>query len=117
MIDKYKKAYTEVLEILNHLSEKEYCKIPKEKINFYKENMDKEYSYNFNPEIDISKQYISEEANAILISLFRDFFATEKQKEILKNLLKQNQEQSEQSKRESYDLDNFFKKKARNNRR
>lgn len=112
MINKYKKAYTEVLEILNHLPEEEYCKIPKEKLDFFKENMDKDYIYNINPQLELSKQYISEEANAILISLFRDYFSTEKQKETLENLLKQNQERLEQSKREVYKVDNLFKRRS-----
>lgn len=110
MIAQYKRAYTEVLEILNHFSEEEYCKIPKEKIDFYKENMDKDYIYSINPKLELSKQYISKEANAILISLFRDYFATEKQKKVLKNLLNQNQERLEQAKRERYSADNIFKK-------
>ena len=72
--------------------------------------MDKNYIYHINSKLELSKQYISEEANAILISLFRDYFATEKQKKILKNLLNRNQEKSEQVKRELYNVDNIFKK-------
>lgn len=110
MTAQYKKAYTEVIEILNHLPEEEYYKIPKEKIDFYKKNMDKDYIYTINPKLELYKQYISKEANAVLISLFRDYFATEKQKKILKNLLNQNQERLEQAKREIYNSDNIFKK-------
>ncbi len=110
MVQTYAKAYTEVLEILSHFSEAEYSKIPKEKINFYKENMDKDYIYIIDPKIDLSKQYISKEANAILISLFRDYFATEKQKTVLENLLNQNQVKLEKEKREKYNPDNIFKK-------
>lgn len=111
----YSKAYTEVLEILNHLSEEEYSKIPIEKIEFYKNNMDKEYDYKINPEVDLEKQYISNEANAILITLFRDYFATDKQREILKNLLRQNQDKLEQEKREKYNPNNIFKENIRLN--
>ena len=114
MTNMYKKAYTEVLEILSHLSEEEYSKIPKEKIDFYKENMDKDYIYKINPQLELYKQHISEEANAILVSLFRDYFANERQKEILKRLLNKNQEKLEQSKREKYDVDNIFKNKSNN---
>ncbi len=110
MIDKYARAYTEVLEILSHFSEEEYYKIPKEKIEFYENNKDNNYEFVINPEVDLSQQYISKEANAILISLFRDYFATENQKETLKNLLKQNQEQLEEIKKEKYSQDNLFKK-------
>lgn len=109
MINNYAKAYTEVLEILRYFSAEEYSKIPKEKIDFYKSNMDKDYDYNINPNIDLSKQYISKEANAILISLFRDYFATENQKKTLNKLLNQNQEKLENIKRKKYDIGKLFK--------
>ena len=69
-----------ILEILKYFSEEEYSKIPKEKIDFYKKNMDKNYNFKINPEIDLSNQDISAEANAIIINLFTDYFATENQK-------------------------------------
>ena len=40
---KYAKAYTEVLEIISYFPQEAYNKIPSEKINFYKQNMDKNY--------------------------------------------------------------------------
>ena len=114
MINTYAKAYTEVLEILKYFSEEEYSKIPQEKIEFYKNNMDKNYNYNINPNIDLSKQYISKEANAILITLFRDYFATESQKKTLNNLLNQNQNKLENIRREKYNSNNIFSKNYRN---
>lgn len=114
MINTYAKAYTEVLEILKYFSEEEYSKIPQEKIEFYKNNMDKNYNYNINPNIDLSKQYISKEANAILITLFRDYFATESQKKTLNNLLNQNQNILENIRREKYNSNNIFSKNYRN---
>lgn len=109
MNNRYERAYTEVLEIISHFSEEEYSKIPAEKIEFYKQYQDKNYKYSINPEKDLSEQYISEEANAILISLFRDYFATERQKEVLKNLLNQNQVKLEDKKKEKYSSDVFKK--------
>lgn len=114
MTDIYARAYTEVVGILNCLSEEEYDKIPKEKIAFYKENMDKDYKYSINPKIDLSKQNISKEANAILISIFRDYFATEIQKKTLQKLLNENQEKLETEKRKKYNQDDIFKKKSNN---
>lgn len=114
MVNTYAKAYTEVLEILKYFSEEEYSKIPQEKIEFYKNNMDKNYKYNINPNIDLSKQYISKEANAILITLFRDYFATESQKKTLNNLLNQNQNKLENIRREIYNSNNIFSKNYRN---
>ena len=76
--------------------------------------MDKNYNYNINPNIDLSKQYISKEANAILITLFRDYFATESQKKTLNNLLNQNQNKLENIRREKYNSNNIFSKNYRN---
>ena len=109
MINTYAKAYTEVLEILKYFSEEEYSKIPQEKIDFYKNNMDRNYNYNINPNIDLSQQYISKEANAILITLFRDYFATESQKKTLNNLLNQNQNKLEKKKKKKYNSNDIFK--------
>ena len=104
---KYARAYTEVLEIISHFSEEEYSKIPQEKIDFYKENMDKEYYYKFDPDKNIADQYISQEANNVIITLFRDYYATDKQKETLEKLLVQNEQKSET---ENENSNNIFKK-------
>ncbi len=108
MNNEYSKAYTEVLEIINHFSEDEYKKIPREKIDFFEKNKDKDYNFQINPNADLAEQNISQNANAILVSLFRDYFATDNQKKILKNLLKQNQEKIEIEKHEKYNPDNIF---------
>lgn len=110
----YAKAYTEVLEIINHFSEDEYKKIPKEKIDFYEKHKDRKYDFKINPNIDLAEQNISRKANAILVSLFRDYFATAKQKEILRNLLQQNQEKLEKEKYLKYNPDNIFNKSNSN---
>ena len=114
MTNSYAKAYTEVLEILSHFSKEEYSKIPQEKINFYKSNMEKNYEYSINPNIDLSKQYISKEANAILLSIFRDYFANDRQRKTLNNLLSQNQEKLENIKREKYISKNILINNNRN---
>lgn len=106
----YARAYTEVLEIIKYFPKKEYEKIPLEKIQFYKNNMDKNYKFTINPEIDLDKQNISMEANAIIVNLFRDYFANENQKLKIKEILNLNQEKEEEEKRKKYDPDNIFKK-------
>lgn len=108
MITAYKRAYTEVIEIIKYFPNEEYARIPLEKINYYKENMDKDYNFQINPNIELEKQNISREANAILVTLFNDYFATDRQKEILNNLLKQNQQILEELKQEKYNPNNLF---------
>lgn len=108
--DKYSKAYTQVLEIIKYFPKEEYNKIPKEKIEFYKNNMDKDYKFTINPKIDLAEQNVSNEAGAVIIKLFRDYFATEKQKEKLEEIIKLNQKKSELEKREKYNPEDLFKK-------
>ena len=112
----YAKAYTEVLEIIRHFPKEEYFKILIEEIEFYQKNMDKNYNFSINPEIDLSEQNISSEANAIIVNLFRDYFATEEQKIKIKEILDLNQKKEEQEKREKYNPDDILKKtnKAKN---
>jgi len=109
MSNKYAKAYKEVLEIIKYFPEEEYNKIPKEEIVFYKENMDNDYEFTINPEIDLSDQNISKEANALIVSLFQDYFATEEQKEKIKKFLELNEKKADEEKREKYNPDNLFK--------
>lgn len=108
MISAYKRAYTEVIEIIKYFPKEEYDKIPLEKINYYKENMDKNYNFQIDPNVELEKQNISKEANAILVTLFNDYFATDRQKEVLNNLLKQDQQKLEIRKYEEYNPNNLF---------
>lgn len=110
----YAKAYKEVLEIIKYLPKEEYDKISIDEIKFYKKHMDKDYVFTINPEIDLSEQNISPEANAIIVNLFRNYFATEEQKVKIKEILELNQQKEEKEKREKYNRDDMFKKVNKN---
>lgn len=103
----YAKAYTEVLEIIKFFPEEDKNKIPKEDIEFFEKNSDKDYYFEINPEIDLSEQNISKKANAIIILLYKKYFASEKQKQILNRILRENEQKLEQKKKEIYDVDIF----------
>lgn len=108
MNERYRRAYVEVLEIINNFSEEEYNKIPKEKIEFYESNKDKDYKFTFDPSKDLNEQNVSKEAKAIIVTLFRDYFATEEQKEKLKQILQENEQKANQEKEKQYNPDNMF---------
>ena len=113
MNNKYAKAYKEVLEIIRYFPEEEYNKIPKEKIEFYQNNMDKDYEFTINPELDLEDQNISKEANAIIVALFQKYFATEEQKEKIKKILELNEIKAEKEKKEKYNSEDLFKNSKR----
>ena len=84
----YSMACTEVLAVLKHyLNSADFNKIPKEKIEFLEQNKDCNYKFSINKNIPLEKQAISEMANSIIVTLYRDYFASEKQKETLKEIL------------------------------
>ena len=113
MNDNYSKAYAEVIEIIKYLPKEEYEKIPKEKIEFYKENCDKDYNFKFDISKPIEEQKFLRETNAIIVTLFRDYFASETQKEKLKKILAENEEKYQGELRKKYNPDDLFKKQEK----
>ena len=108
MVDeKYSIAYSEVLEILKHISQEDYEKIPKSKIELYKENANKNYVFNYNPTKTLNEQNVSKIAKGIIAILFRDYWATPEQRE--KIIRKQNNDriQIEMEKAKKYNPDVF----------
>ena len=108
MVDeKYSIAYSEVLEILKHISQEDYEKIPKSKIELYKENANKDYVFNYNPTKTLNEQNVSKIAKGIIAILFRDYWATPEQRE--KIIRKQNNDriQIEMEKAKKYNPDVF----------
>ena len=111
----YARAYTEVSEILRYLPKEEYEKIPQEEIEFYSENSDKNYNFKINSNIPIEQQNISKEANAILVILFRDYIASELQKQKLERVLNYNLMQQQKIAKEQYNSNDLFKNNIENN--
>ena len=107
---KYANAYKELIEILKYLPKEEYDKLPQEIVNkFYKE-ANYYYDFEYNPEKSIQDQHVSEISQAIIGVLYRDYWASEEEKnEILKNEQIE-YSQSEEKKRKLYNPDNIFKK-------
>ena len=110
----YARAYTEVSEILKFLPKEEYEKIPQEEIKFYNENSDKDYYFKINSSIPIEQQNISKEANAILVILFRDYIASELQKQKLERILKYNFIEQQKLAKEQYNSNELFKNNTEN---
>lgn len=111
MVDiKYANAYSEVLEILKYISKEDYNKIPKSKIDLFEANYNKEYIFKYNPNKTLDDQNVSKTAKVIIAILFRDYWATNFQKE--KIISKQNCDRIklEKEKKARYDLDIFFTK-------
>jgi len=112
--NQYAIAYSEVLEILKYISKEDYNKIPQEKLNVFKTNASKDYKLKYDPQRTLDEQNISKKAKAIIGLLFRDYWATESQRE--KIIRKQNYDRMkiEKEKQEQYNQNDIFKEKQIN---
>ena len=110
MDNSYARAYTEVLEIIRHFPEEDIKKISETKLEFLRMNRDKDYFFVIDPEKDLSEQNISREANAVMVNIYKEFFASEEQNRIIDSMLTQNSLKEERLKREKYNPDDLFKK-------
>ena len=109
MNNTYECSYVEVLEILKHIPKKEYDKIPKEKIEFYKKHMDKSYKYEYNP----ASPKTLRKTDAIIINLYKNYIASDDERKKIDEKLMLNYQKAEIEKRKKYNPDDLFKNKKK----
>jgi hypothetical protein len=110
MVDiEYANAYTEVLEILKYLISEDYEKIPKEKIEVFETYANKDYSFNYDPDKTLQEQNVSKTARTIIGILFRDYWASEEQREKIIKFQQQERIRIEKEKQERYKSEDIFK--------
>lgn len=106
-----RRAYTEVLEILKHISQEELNKIPTEIIKFMEDNRDNTYNFTYDVSQSLGEQKVLRETNSIIIYIFKKYFATDVQKEKINNILMQNELIYQKNLKEKYNPELLFKKK------
>ena len=103
MIDEvYRNPFKEVYEILENTENELLEKIPTKFMNFIKENMNGNYKTNIQPDVDIDKQLLLKETEAVLSLIYRSYWATDKEKQEF--AIKDQQEfiKKEEKKKEQY---------------
>lgn len=110
-MNKYNNACTEVLAILKYLNTEDYGKIPNDLLHTLEKNQNKEHEFYFDWNIDYKNQSLMKETKAILFIIFRNYLATEEQKNIiLKMQTKEKKLKEKHNKQLIYKLDLFEKK-------
>ena len=109
-----KNAYTEVYTILQDLDEDEYDKIPPEVIEAIEANMNKEYNYELDDELQLKDQPMLPETKAILFNLFRDYLATTEQKAKIIRMQNEERQENELKKQQMYNTDVFANRQKEN---
>ena len=75
-IDEYRKAYVEVLAVINELDKEDYEKIPKDRIEHMEKEKDKNYSFTLNKKVLIKKQ-TTRLTRQLLANIFYNYIADE----------------------------------------
>lgn len=87
----------------------DYEKIPNSKIELFETNHNEDYIFKYNPNKTLDEQDVSKIAKAIIAILFRDYWATEIQKEKIINKQNYDRMKLEKEKKIKYNSDNIFK--------
>ena len=111
MDDNYKKAYKEVVEILKFVSKENVDKIPKEMLDMFEEEQDKEYNFKVDTTKSFEEQLLLEETKAIFSNIFRDYWANDYQRKVI--IEKENMDRIKWEE-EKYDPKDLFKNNQKN---
>lgn len=111
MEDNYKKAYKEVVEILKFVSKENVDKIPKEMLDMFEEEQDKEYNFKVDTTKSFEEQLLLEEIKAIFSNIFRDYWANDYQRKVI--IEKENMDRIKWEE-EKYDPKDLFKNNQKN---
>ncbi|MCI8640445.1 MAG: hypothetical protein HFJ59_01010 [Clostridia bacterium] len=105
----YKKAFKEVLVILNIIPNEYYDKIPKEIILTLQQFQDEYYEYELEFNKEFREQNVSEISKAILANFYRDYWASNNEKK--KIIEKENLQRIklEDEKRKKYNPEDIFR--------
>lgn len=107
----YAIAYKEVMTILSYVPKSDVDKIPQEKLDFYKSNMDNEYEYKIDETKQFEEQEMSDITRAVLANIFKDYWATPYQKGRIEAKEKYDLQKMEEEKSKKYNPNNIFKDK------
>lgn len=109
----YAKAYTELIEILKYVPNEDLRKIPKEKIEMYIKNKDRNYKYIYNINTSFENQNISKLTKILIANIYIQYWASNEEREEIRNQDKKELYNIEMRKKEIYNTDNLFNKKSR----
>lgn len=112
MENNYPKAYKEVIEILKYVPKESVKKIPQTMIDTFNAKMNNTYNFSIDINKSFEEQELLDETKAILANIFRDYWATQYQKERIQAKERHDREKIEEEKREKYNSDIFKAKES-----
>ena len=108
---RYKKAYTQLNEIIKNLSKSETERIPIELIKSVEANMDMEYKWEYDNSKTLLEQDLMPETKALIVEIYERYLCPEDEKEFWKEYDKICLNKIEKQKRTMYNVKDIFRKK------
>ena len=106
-------AYKELIAELMGFSLNDLEKIPFEKMQFFYDNMDNNYEYEIDYIKPLEEQKMMDLTKAILANLFRDYFASNEERQKIIEKDKKELELLEIEKRKKYNPDDIFQNNSK----
>lgn len=107
---RYKRAYTELNEIIKELSKAELEKIPNQIIRNIEINKDKEYKWEYDNSKALLDQDLMPETKALIVEIYEKYLCPENEKEFWKEYDKICINKIEEQKKAMYDGKDIFRK-------
>ena len=112
--ENYKKALKQVYMTLKSLGKDIIDKIPIDMLNFIEENMDKDYFFVLDENIELEEQELMDETLGIISLIWRDYLCSDEERKKLQAEDSERQKQFENEQRKKYNPDNIFKRMDEN---
>lgn len=110
--EEYQKAYTELLIILKSIAKEDLFKIPRDTIEFYISNSDKNHKFKYNPSLRFEEQNIMRLTIILFANLYIKYWATDERRKEIENQDKKELQEKMVRMQELYNSDNLFKKRT-----
>lgn len=114
LVNDYKVAVTEVLDILGHLPKGIVSKVPIKFREFLKNNSIPNYKPNFDYSKGIDNIPLKNKTKALLAVVYRDYICSEEERKKYNEILYKNEKMHQDEIREKYNVQNIFKEKEQN---
>jgi len=105
----YNKAFVEFNEVINRISKQELSRIPDQVIEYIKEHMDKEYTWEYDDSKALEDQDFLVETKALIVEIYERYLCEEDEKDFWKKYDEFAFKKVEENKRIKYNPDDIFK--------
>lgn len=109
----YAKSYTEIIEILKYFSKEDLSKIPKQIIEKYINDRDKDYKFLYDENLKLEEQNISKLTIILFANLYIEYFLDENERKIMEQNDIKELKLIEKEKQEKYSTENIFKNRKK----